>query len=295
MKKKIWPFIVLLISVLVLTACSTGSANLTPEKSPQQMVEESFDKWYGLKSYDMDMIVNMKISVEEEVLDMSMTGQGTVFQNPMKMKTLMETTVPGMDQKVTIEQYAVQDEEKMTIYQHIGPIWQKTTIDDPVSMEMLTMDPRDNLKLFVDNLTSAEILGEEKIGDRDALKIKLVASGDIFSQLYQETIGSALGVGHEVINADIISQIGDMVYIIWVDKTTLDILKCQMDLSENMKSLGSALANDPNVPDFPAEMIDIFANIEMFMEYTVLNHNNARDFVIPEEALKAPEVELPTA
>lgn len=291
MNKRISTLIIILICILALTACSSGATSSTPEKSPQQMVEESFDKWYGLKSYDMDMIMNMKFSIEDEVLDMSMTGKGTIFQNPMKMKMVMETTVPGINQKMTLEQYMVQAEQKMTIYQNIENNWQKMTIDDPAMMEMMSIDPRDNLKLFMDNLVSAEILGEEKIGDKDTLKIKLVASGDVFKQVFQDTAGSTLGVGNELLNGDIISQIGDMAYIIWVDKVTLDTLKCQMDLTENMRNLGKALAEDPNTP---SELEEVFANVEMFMEYTVLNHNNAQDFSLPEEAHNAPELELPT-
>ncbi|MEL7656234.1 MAG: hypothetical protein AAGU75_10035, partial [Bacillota bacterium] len=80
MNKKIVSLMLVLICTMTLVACSTGTANVNQEKSPQQIAEESFAKWYGLKSYDMDMTMNMKFSVEDEVLDMSMTGKGTVFQ-----------------------------------------------------------------------------------------------------------------------------------------------------------------------------------------------------------------------
>ncbi|MEL7656235.1 MAG: hypothetical protein AAGU75_10040, partial [Bacillota bacterium] len=203
-----------------------------------------------------------------------------------------ETTIPVMAQKMTIEQYAEQNEQKMAIYQNIENNWQKITFDDPAMMETMYMDPKDNLKLFMDHLVSAEIIGEEKIDGKDALKIKLVASGDIFDQIFQETAGDMLGLGNGLISADVFSQIGDMVYTIWVDKATLDTLKCQMDLSENMRNLGKALAEEPNMP---AEIKDIFANAEIFMEYTILNPNNAQDFTIPEEAINAPEMELPAS
>ncbi|AFM01382.1 hypothetical protein Desde_3088 [Desulfitobacterium dehalogenans ATCC 51507] len=292
MNKKISSLILILMCTLVLAACSTGTTNLSQGKSPEQIVEESFAKWYGLKSYDMDMVMTMKFSVGEEVLDMSMTGKGAVFQNPIKMKMVMEANIPGMDQKMTLEQYVVQNKQKMAIYQNIENNWQKIIFDDPAMTEKMYMDPKDNLKLFMDHLVSAEILGEEKIGEKDTLKIKLVASGDIFDQIFQETAGNTLGVGNGLINPDVFSQIGDMVYTIWVDKVTLDTLKCQMDLSENMRNLGKALAEDPKLP---LEIKDIFSDAEIFMEYTILNQNSAQDFTIPEEAMNAPEVELPTA
>lgn len=292
MKKKTVSLILMIICTLALVACSTWTTNVSEGKSPKQMVEESFAKWYGLKSYDMDMLMNMKFSVGDEALDMSMTGKGTVFQNPMKMKMVMETTIPGMAQKMTIEQYAEQNEQKMAVYQKIENNWQKITFNDPDMMEMMYMDPKDNLKLFMDHLISAEIIGEEKISGKDVLKIKLVASGDIFNQIFQDTAGDMLGLGNGMINRDVFSQIGDMVYTIWVDKATLDTLKCQMDLSENMRNLGKALGEEP---DMPSEIKDVFANAEIFMEYTILNPDSAQDFVIPEEAINAPEIELPDA
>ncbi|WP_026183745.1 DUF6612 family protein [Desulfitobacterium hafniense] len=292
MNKKIVSLMLMLMCTLVLAACSTGTANVSQEKSPQQITEESFAKWYGLESYDMDMLMNMKFSVGDEVLDVSMTGKGAIFQKPMKMKMVMETTIPGIGQKMTIEQYAVQNEQEMAIYQQIENNWQKIIVDDPAMMETVYMDPKDNLKLFMDHLVSAEIIGEEKINGKDALKIKLVASGDIFDQIFQETAGDMLGLGNGLISGDVFSQVGDMVYTIWVDKVTFDTLKCQMDLSENMRNIGKALAEEPNMP---SELKDIFANAEMVMEYTILNQNSAQDFVIPEEAINAPEIELPAA
>lgn len=282
--------VIVLIGTMALTACSSVPKDLTKNKAPEKIVEESFAKWYELNNYDMDMSTTMKMSMGSDVLNMSMTGKATVFQKPMKLKMIMDASFPGMnEEKMTIEQYMVQEDQVMTIYQLVQGQWQKMVIDDPALAQMASMDPRENLKLFMDNLTKAEVLGEEQVGDKNTVKIDLVASGKIFDQILEDTAGQALGLGNDLLSTDILAKIGDLRYTVWIDKATLETVKCQMDLSENMQNLGKAMAEDPNMP---AEMKDIFSDVEMTMEYTVLNHNKAQDFTIPEEAKNAKEIPL---
>jgi hypothetical protein len=294
MKKNVLVLILVLICTLALTACSSAPQDLTKNKTPEQIVEESFDKLYSLESYDMDLNSKMKMSLGQEVMDMSMSGTITTFQKPLKMKMVMDVAIPGMDEKMTLEQYMVEEEQKIIIYQHVEGMWQKMTLDDPAMAELMSMDPRDNLKLFMDNLTEAEILGEETIGDKETVKIRIVASGKIFEDIFQDMAGTNLGITDEIFNAELISQIGDMEYLMWVEKTTLETVKCQMDLTENMRNLGNALVGEASEPGM-AELKEVFANMEMNLEYSVLNQNKVQDFTIPEEAKNAQEITLPTS
>jgi len=277
----------LVVTLILTTACASGPKDLTAGKTPEKIVEESFDKLYQLESYNMDMLTKMKMALGQDTLDMSMSGKITAFQKPLKMKMVMETTVPGMTEKMQIDQYMVEQEQKVMLYQYINGKWQKLVIDDPATVEMISMDPRDNLKLFMDNLVKAEILGEEVVGEKNTVKINLVASSKIFDQLFEETAGNSLGIGDDFLNADILSKIGDMHYTIWVDKATLETVKGEMDLTDNMKNMGQALAEDPKTP---AELKQVFQNMEMSMEYTVYNQNSAEDFTVPEEAKSAEEI-----
>lgn len=291
MKTKRIVLILMLICTLMLNSACSGPKDLTAGKTAEQILEESFDKWYQLTSYDMDMTSNIKMSIGEDMMDLSMSGKISTFQKPMKMKMVMDVNIPGMDQKMTMEQYMLEENQIVTLYQHIGDDWQKLVIDDPAMAELMAMDPRDNLKLFMDNLTKAEILGEEIIGEKDTLKVDIVASGKIFEQIFQEAAGNSLNINNDMFNADLISKIGDMEYSIWIDKATLETVKCQMDLSENMKNLGSALAEEGNIPDI-AELKEVFSGMEMSIEYTITNQNRVQDFTIPQEAMDAKEISL---
>jgi len=288
--KKSFLLIVLLVCALVVAGCSSAmpaaKTDLTADKTAQEIVEESFDKWYSLNNYEMDLTTNIKM-IMEETIDMSMSGKAVVFQSPMKMKMVLDAFIPGIEEEMQIEQYLVQEDQAITVYQSINGQWFKTVIDDPAMAEMMQMDPRDNLKLFMDNLLSAEITGQEKVGEKDTVKIDLVASAEIFDDVLQDVAGESLGLGSDIITSEFFSKIGDMKHTIWIDKATLETVKCYMDLTDNMKNLGSAFAEDSSTPE---ELTGVFENMEISMEYTIYNQGEAEDFSLPEEAKNAAEM-----
>jgi len=280
-------------ALLLATGCSTpanGPADLTKGKSAKQILEESLDKWYQAENYEIDLTSTIKMSASGETFDMSMSGKGIIFQKPLKTKIAMEMSIPGLDEKARIEQYMIEEDGKFVLYQYLDSQWQKMTFDDPALLEMAQMDPRDNLELFLDNLIQAEIVGEEKIGDSDTVIINLTASADLYDEVLATIGGEDFGVSAELMTQDILSKMGDLNYTIWVDKHTLDTVKCSIDLSENIRNLGNAMSE---TEDFPAEVKEAFASMEMAMEFRVLNINSAPDFTVPEEAKKAREMVLP--
>ena len=291
--KKSFLLIALLISALVLAGCSSAApaakTDLTAGKTAQEIVEESFNKLYDLNNYEMDLTTNVKMITDGETMDMSMSGQAVVFQNPMKMKMFLNAAIPGVEEEMQLEQYMIQEEQVITMYQNINDQWFKTVIDDPAMAEMMQMDPKENLKLFMDNLVSAEITGQEKVGEKDTVKIDLIASADIFDEVLQDVAGESLGLGSDLIASEFFSKIGDMKYTVWIDKVTLDTVKCYMDLTENMKNLGAALGDDSSTPE---ELTGVFKNMEISLGYTIYNQNKAADFSIPEEAKNATEIPL---
>ena len=292
MPKKVATLLLITLLCLVgLTACtgaSAGTSDLTKGKTAEQIAEEAFDKWYGLANYDMSMEIYMKTSVGAEDTEMTMKSDATLFQNPLKMKMTANVTIPMLEpQTMTFEQYMLTENEKMTIYQQVDGVWQKMVIDDSATMELMQMDPKDNLKLFMDSLKKAEILAEEKIEQTNTVKLELVASSEVFGRIMEQTAGNPLGINEGLFGPAILAQIGDLKYTLWIDKATLNVIKGQMNLSENIRNLGAALAAEQ---DMPAELQEMFSSMEFVVDYTVMNHNNAQDFTVPEEAKRAREI-----
>ncbi len=281
-------FYLLLIVAFLVTAC--GTKDLTQGKSAKEIIEESYEKQLNIENYDMDLAMDMKMPMPEgEAMAITMTGKATVFQKPMQMKMVMEMTNPETNEPMVIEQYMEATDQGMIIYQYVEEQWFKMTINDPALVETMNMDPTQNMELFLKYLKETNIMGEEKLGQRDTLKIELVASSEMYNELMEQIPGMNLNQPGMEFTPDFLSQMGDMKYIVWVDKTTLDIVKTSMDLTENMQNMGKALIEQGLIP---AELAEMFSNMEMSMTYEILNINKAEPIVIPEEAKNAPELPM---
>jgi outer membrane lipoprotein-sorting protein len=288
MFKKFKVFYLLLIVAFLVTAC--GTKDLTQGKSAQEIIEESYEKQLNIENYDMDLAMDMKMPMPEgEIMAIAMTGKATVFQKPMQMKLVVEITNPETSEPVVIEQYMEATEQGINIYEYVEEQWFKIVLNDPALAETMNMDPTQNVELFLKYLKETNIIGEEKLGQRDTLKIELVASSEMYNELMEQIPGMNLNQPGMEFTPDFLSQMGDMKYIVWVDKTTLDIVKTSMDLTENMQNMGKALIEQGLIP---AELAEMFSNMEMSMTYEILNINKAEPIVIPEEAKNAPELPM---
>lgn len=290
MNKKTKLFYLLLIISFLVTAC--GSKDLTKNKSPEEIIEASYQKMAEVSNYDMNLEMQMKMQVPgQETMDINMTGKATIFQKPMLVKMVMETENPESEEPLTMEQYMEATETGMNIYQKVEDQWFKMTLDDPALVEMMNMDPTKNIDLFLKNLKEANIVAEEKIRDKKTLKIELIASSEIYQEMMQEMPGGInLNQANMPLGPGIFAKMGDMKYIVWVDKNTLDMVKTSMDLTENMRNMGKALVEEGQ---FPKEMADMFSSMDMSMSYEMFNLNKAEQIVIPEEAKNAEELPLP--
>jgi len=283
----------LLIAILLvcgLLVASCGTKDLTKGKTAQEIVEEAQKKMAEVNNYDMNIEMQMKMTPPgEEAVDMNVKGTGTIFQKPMRMKMSMEMNDPESGETITIQQYMEQTDTGMVVYQSVKGQWFKMVFNDPAFAEMMNMDPTKNVKLFIENLKEVNILGEEKIGEKETVKIEVAASSEMYEKIMQELPGMNLNAGQMPFDLGILSKIGDIKCVFWVDKTNLDIIKTAMDMTENMHNLGKALAESGNLPK---EATEIFSSMEMSMEYEILNQNTAEEFTIPEEARNAQEIPM---
>jgi len=284
-KKVSWFLVSLFLISFIFTAC--GTKDLTKGKTAEEILKDVYTKMAEVKNYDMNIKMNMNVEPpEQEPVNINLQGQATVFQKPMVMKMSMIMDVKG--KKKNFQQYMEQNEGGMTIYQKIDDQWSKMALNDPAFSEMMNMDPSQNVKLYLENLKRAEILSDEKVGEKEIVKLEMILSSKIYDEMLQQMPGGNL-TGQLPFNSDILSKIGDIKGKIWVDKATLDIVKVTVDMTENMQNFGKALAENGGLPEEAAAM---FSNMEISVEYEMLNQNKAVEFTIPEEAKNAPEMPM---
>ena len=147
MGKKIKLLCLLFMVGLLVTAC--GTKDLTKNKTAQEIVEGAYQKSAEMENYDMNLEMQMKMSMPDgEPIAMNITGTATFFQNPMKMKMVMEMPNPENGEAMSMVQYMEATETGMVIYQNVMDQWFKMSIDDPAMAKMKSMDPNQNIELL---------------------------------------------------------------------------------------------------------------------------------------------------
>lgn len=266
---------------LALTGCFNGSESLTAGKTPQEIVSQAYDKFSMLDNYEVSFAAQMNLTGQNASY-MSMTGKITVFINPMKIRIdINSRNSKGED--IHMEEYMEKESQQTICYKNINGQWHKYIVSGSAAGETVSADPRNNLKLFVENLSNAEIIGREENGDQNIMKLQLSAPGKIFGQVLKNSLtDSSLGIDSGLVTDDILSGIGDVQYVLWIDEATLDIVSCQLDLTDNLHKFGEALAGN--------KITEGFKNMEMSLRYSIFNQNSSQDFTIPEEAKNAKEI-----
>lgn len=280
-------FLIILSCITFMIACN-GKPDLTEGKTGKQIIKESYQKASELNNYDMTIDMNMEMEpIGQEKLIMSIKGTGTIFLDPMKMKMEMKMDMTQQEETLNMQQYLEQTNEGAVVYQKADGEWYKIVMEDPSFSELVGMDPVESLKLFMDNLKEVEIIEDEKVNGKDTLKIKLVASEEMYQELMKDNPALSMSGAMPFEMGNVMSEIGDVEYLIWVDKSTLEPVKYYMDLTDNMRNMGKALAKTNLMPE---DALKMFESMVLTMDMQLSNLNKAKDFDIPEEAKSAQEI-----
>jgi len=282
-----WSYILILMLVLAFSITACGSKDLTKGKTGTEILSAAYEKMQEVENFEMDLEMKMAMSPPgQSKINMNIKGSAIFFQKPMRMNMEMVMKDPMTEEEVTIEQYMEETEEGTNIYQGTSGQWIKMNLKDKAFAEMMNMDPSKSLAIYLENLEKAEVLGEEKLGEKETVMIEMIASSKMYEEIMKNLPSGNMLPNQLPLDPSILSEIGDIKGIIWVDKLTLDILKTSMDMTENIQNLGKTFVTKGIMPE---EAAQVFTGMEMAVEYEMKNFNNAKEFSIPEEARSAPE------
>jgi len=269
----------------------------------RKILMDAYAKSYEWENYNMDMLMNMSMLMPSELgvgkMDMVMDMDMTVFMEPMKMKAVgnMEMDMGGekISQPLMEMYYTVEDEiftMYMGMYDETGKLtWVKSEVENELFTEMLDYDLEKNMELNEKSIKDVRFLG--KYTDENG-KIVLKIENTTSFEAYDEIMGGYLNMlstsakEEDLMAMEMLKNMEDIKFVIYVDEVTGEIVSYDMDLSSIMKSMLSSMSGNEAIP---AEALEIFNNLEMTMEMNVLNINTAEDFEIPKEALDAPLAE----
>lgn len=256
---------------------------------------EKSQKW---KNYDMIVSTVMKsqMVIEGQPIELSidMGGVMTTFNDDdnVKMKSDLNSkmTMLGQTTEQPTKQYITMDKDGMILYQTVNNQWTKMEVKDEALMKQLLQSASDNLDMTCKMLKDAKYLGEYTIDDKNVMKIEATISLDEASDMLGGTLDSVLEASGEDKDAvlNMLKELGDFKYIMWIDKDTNEMLEFTMNLNSIYKSMAKSMVSSGVMT---AEEAKPFENMEAIVSYKIDNINKAEDFEIPKEALEAKDFE----
>lgn len=275
-------------------------------------VLEANEKQYEWENYDMKILMNMSIAVPEEGdMDIQMVMNATAFNSPMKLSSdaLMIMEVEGMQIPIPImEMYMVAEDNKMISYtgnldQNTGKlIWIVQEIEDDSLAELLDPDNEEIKELNRQSVKDVKYLGNYSIAGKDLEKYEVTITFEGFDAIFKQSMAMVSDILTDEdlqMSLDLLTNLDDITYIMYVDQESGEIAKMEMDLTSLMDSLfeqipsmlglGTELPEGLTEEDLVEQLKAIKIEANMIAEY--LNINNAEDFEIPEEALNGMSME----
>ncbi|MBC8586950.1 copper amine oxidase N-terminal domain-containing protein [Paratissierella segnis] len=266
----------------------------------KEVLLDAYAKSYAWKNFDAKMKMEMSIAAPDEEgvvqnLSVLMDMEMTAFQDPLKAKASADMQMGAGEEKLTqhlMDMYYDLDGKKFTMYMGMpnedGEIeWVKQTQENEI-FETLNKDNKEKLELDKEALKEVKFLGKYDEDGKSLLKLEATMSYDAYLKMLDGYMDMLMSSEKEEdkLAADMLKNIGDMTYIVYVDEESHEIVKYEMNLGSLR---GSMFDNLFESEDMPEEVLEQLKDMKMEMHIEYLNVNEAKDFEIPEEVLKAPE------
>lgn len=262
---------------------------------------DSYAKNYEWENYDMEMLMHMTMPTPDEtgkivethmLMDMDMT----VFMKPLKAKTSANMAMDMGEMKLNqpvMEMYMAMEDNKLTQYMGMygedGQItWMKSVVENEMFSDL--MDIEKNKELNELSIKDVRYLGNYTLDGKVLQKFENTTSFEAYNDImggYMDML-SASGTNEDMMAAEMLKNMDDIVFLVYIDKASGEIEKYEMDLSSLMKDMIKGISEGFEVPKEELEMLE---SLKVYIEMKMSNINQAEDFEIPEEALNAPLVE----
>ena len=197
-----------------------------------------------------------------------------LFLKPLLSKKIIKVALdfPGTKSNMDMEQYVEESNDRYTVYTKDHDLWK--------SQSLPRFDP---LRLHtggVEIISKATLLREDT--DSTTFKVVSDASG------LQKTIGSSLamlGIQQVHLTTEQLKPLGDISYIVTIDKKTMTIARIENDLSAMSAILGDVLADSKDIPEAQKQLVlEIFRSVKANLSVAFSQLNSVKRFSIPAEA-----------
>lgn len=270
---------------------SAAGCNNDGGASVEELITKAQNTMATVESMTAEMTMDMDISMEDETIKTTTKANIQTQQNPLKMQIdtvtqINMTELDNMEQKM--QMFGEEKDGELIVYTNMEGNWFKQSM----SLDGLQQySAEENMKLYLDNISSFKKAGGDTINGKSTTKIEGVISGDAMKEAIVDSgIGSAaasFGVTEEDMEA-VYSDMQDLPVALWIDEEGY-VLKYELDMKDMMQKM-----MDYTMSTLAEQMgMEIKLDVtKTLIAMTCDNFNEVNEIAIPEEALNTTQIGL---
>lgn len=271
---KIMPRLLLTVFCL-LTMFAFSNIAAAEGENAKDTVVQAFQKFDKVQSYHMAMTADVSMAAENTNIKAVVNGEMDVFAEPYLCKNDMDIAIVinGMQAHTAMVQYMERSGKRLLSYTNIGGKWQRDSAPAGKSNAQ-------NCEDYIKSIKSAALISE----DQDFAVFEIVTDMKYIKDVVRKNMGTVSLKERKLFDA-LMSGSGDLTYILTIDKSSGNISKVTMDVSDFAASFASQIADYVPMPQVKKEeMIDMINSVKIQMTFTFSKFDDIEPFTIPEEA-----------
>lgn len=279
---------------LMICSADKYKAKDSATAAAKALVAEADKKTQSAKSMSYSLTTDMVISVLNQKLATTMTGNVDMIMDPVSMKMNIKMDMGALGSQ-EMETYMVSENGVLMMYNLTDGKWTKQAAGNADAM--VEYNAKENMDLYLTSYESVRLEGKDTVNGKTATKL--------YCKLADEYIEKALGMAsmEEQLEGTGISasMLTDMYkgvkgfsYSIWIDDATGMVVKYDMDMTEVMAQVMKNMIDIVGKEDpTAAAAIKGMSYDKMTMNMTVTGVDNVKTIVLPDAAKNAPVVTVP--
>ncbi len=265
-------------AAVLMTGCGSGVDTAEVEA----LLLQAQETMATVDSMAAEMTMEMDMGMNGEIMETTTVAKIRSQQNPMKMAMEMSMLMQDGTEVDQMEMYAAEEDGHLHTYMHMADAWYAETLE---LGELSQYNAEENTALYLDNITDITSCENEKVNDKEAVKISGVIKGDAMEKALVDSgmtaSAESMGITAEML-AEIYDELADLPVSLWIDAEGY-VLKYEMNMTEMMQKI-----MEESMKALGASKEDILMDIEKTTITMVCSDFNAVEVEIPAEAYGVP-------
>ena len=254
-------------------------------------IEEALKRMADVTSMEMQMVMNMDMSVEADGEKQSVESVTTMdmeyMADPMKIKMEMFMDM-GEAGSQSMSIYGDVDENgNYMMYMSDGESWYAQEVSE---YDLEEYNAQSSMEEKIGDTSAYVLEGTEKLNGADVYKYSCTLTGDEMQEALSSSgaLDQLSSLGLSASDAySMLDGLGELVEYVYVDAETYYVVQYEMDMTEIMDALFAAVLEA--LGEQAEGLTMSISKMELVM--TCSNYNGISDITIPEEALSAVAVQ----